>query len=76
MNMPMCSRCKKNIAVVFITKIEGPDKTTQEGLCLKCARELGVKPLDNIMEQMGIAGDDLDMREKIDLHYKFRYQPE
>ena len=42
MNMPMCSRCKKNIAVVFITKIEGPDKTTQEGLCLKCARELGV----------------------------------
>ena len=49
MNMPMCSRCKKNIAVVFITKIEGPDKTTQEGLCLKCARELGVKPLDNIM---------------------------
>ena len=30
MNMPMCSRCKKNIAVVFITKIEGPDKTTQE----------------------------------------------
>ena len=54
MNMPMCSRCKKNIAVVFITKIEGPDKTTQEGLCLKCARELGVKPLDNIMEQMGI----------------------
>ena len=50
MNMPMCSRCKKNIAVVFITKIEGPDKTTQEGLCLKCARELGVKPLDNIMD--------------------------
>ena len=56
----MCSRCKKNIAVVFITKIEGPDKTTQEGLCLKCARELGVKPLDNIMEQMGITEDDLE----------------
>ena len=60
MNMPMCSRCKKSIAVVFITKIEGPDKTTQEGLCLKCARELGVKPLDNIMEQMGITEDDLE----------------
>ena len=60
MNMPMCSRCKKNIAVVFITKIEGPDKTTHEGLCLKCARELGVKPLDNIMEQMGITEDDLE----------------
>ena len=60
MNMPMCSRCKKNIAVVFITKIEGPDKTTQEGLCIKCAREMGVKPLDNIMEQMGITEDDLE----------------
>ncbi len=60
MNMPMCSRCKKNIAVVFITKIEGPDKTTQEGLCLKCARSLGVKPLDNIMEQMGISEDDIE----------------
>ena len=36
------------------------DKTTQEGLCLKCARELGVKPLDNIMEQMGITEDDLE----------------
>ena len=46
--------------MVFITKIEGPDKTTQEGLCLKCARELGVKPLDNIMEQMGITEDDLE----------------
>lgn len=60
MNMPMCSRCKKNIAVVFITKIEGPDQSTQEGLCLKCARELGIKPLDNIMEQMGITEDDLE----------------
>ena len=60
MNMPICSRCKKNIAVVFITKIEGPEKTSQEGLCLKCARELGVKPLDNIMEQMGITDEDLE----------------
>ncbi len=60
MNMPMCSRCKKNIAVVFITKIEGPDKTTQEGLCLKCARSLGVKPLDSIMEQMGISEEELE----------------
>ncbi|MDY3617648.1 ATP-dependent Clp protease ATP-binding subunit [Agathobaculum sp.] len=60
MNMPMCARCKKNVAVVFITKIEGPDKTSQEGLCLKCARELGVKPLDNIMEQMGITEDDIE----------------
>ncbi len=60
MNMPMCSRCKKNIAVVFITRIESTDKTTQEGLCLKCARSLGVKPLENIMEQMGITEEDLE----------------
>ncbi len=52
---------KKNIAVVFITKIEGPDKTTGRPLCASdAARELGVKPLDNIMEQMGITEDDLE----------------
>ena len=60
MNMPMCSRCKKTSRWCSSPKIEGPDKTTQEGLCLKCARELGVKPLDNIMEQMGITEDDLE----------------
>ena len=37
-----CSRCKKNIAVIFITKLEN-GKTVNEGLCLKCARELGLK---------------------------------
>lgn len=60
MSIPMCSRCKKNIAVVFITKIEGPDKSTQEGLCLKCAKQLGVKPLDSIMEEMGITEEDME----------------
>lgn len=60
MSIPLCSRCKKNIAVVFITKIEGPDKSTQEGLCLKCAKQLGVKPLDSIMEEMGITDEDMD----------------
>jgi len=60
MSIPLCSRCKKNIAVVFITKIEGPDKSTQEGLCLKCAKQLGVKPLDSIMEEMGITDEDME----------------
>ena len=59
MNMPMCSRCKKNIAVVFITKIEGPDKTTQEGLCLKCAAQLGLPQVDEMMKRMGITPEDL-----------------
>ena len=43
MRPTLCSRCKKNVAVVFITKIEGSE-TKNEGLCLKCARELGIKP--------------------------------
>ena len=41
MQPTLCSRCKKNVAVVFISKMEG-DKTTNEGLCLKCAKELGL----------------------------------
>ena len=60
MNMPMCSRCKKNIAVVFITKIEGPDKTTQ-GVCASSAHANWVSSRStNIMEQMGITEDDLE----------------
>lgn len=43
MQPTLCSRCKKNVAVVFISKMEG-DKTTNEGLCLKCAKELGLAP--------------------------------
>ena len=60
MNMPMCSRCGKNVAVVFITKIDQNNNSTQEGLCLKCAKEMGLKPIDNLMEQMGITDADLD----------------
>ncbi|WP_087065029.1 ATP-dependent Clp protease ATP-binding subunit [Intestinibacillus massiliensis] len=60
MQMPMCSRCGKNIAVVFITKMENSGATTHEGICLKCAKELGIKPVDSLMEQMGITEDDLE----------------
>ncbi len=59
MQAKMCSRCGKSVAVVFITKIEG-NETKNEGLCLKCARELHIKPVDDIMEKMGISDDDLD----------------
>jgi ATP-dependent Clp protease ATP-binding subunit ClpC len=55
----LCSRCKKNIAVIFITKIEN-GKTTNEGICLKCASELGLKPVNDIMERMGITEEDID----------------
>lgn len=63
MKMPMCSRCGKNVAVVFITKIDQSNNSSQEGLCLKCARELGIKPVDQLMEQMGITEETLDMLE-------------
>ena len=65
MHMPICSRCKKNIAVVFITKMDpnAPASTEQEGLCLKCARELGIKPLDDMMERMGITDETLSQSE-------------
>ena len=59
MRPTLCSRCKKNVAVVFITKIEGSE-TKNEGLCLKCARELGIKPVDDMMKKMGISDEDLE----------------
>ena len=55
----MCSRCKKRLAVVFMTRLEG-DKTIYEGLCLRCAKELGLKPVSDLMEKMGITDDELD----------------
>ncbi len=55
----LCSRCQKNVAVVFINKFEN-GKQVNEGLCLSCARELGIKPLDQMMEQMGLNDADLD----------------
>ena len=59
MQPTMCSRCGKNVAVVFITKIEG-GQTKNEGLCLKCARELHIKPIDDVINKMGISDDELD----------------
>ena len=59
MQPTLCSRCKKNIAVVFIYKMEG-DKTINEGLCLKCAKELGLPQVDDMMKRMGISDEDLE----------------
>ena len=59
MNSMLCSRCKKRMAVVFVTRMEG-DKTVNEGLCLQCAKELGIKPVEDLMNKMGITGDELD----------------
>ena len=59
MQRTICSRCKKNIAVIFITKIEN-GQSTNEGLCLKCAKELKIKPVEDIIRKMGLSDDDLD----------------
>ena len=59
MQPTLCARCHKNMAVVFINRIEN-GQSHQEGLCLKCARELHIKPIDDIISKMGINDDDLD----------------
>lgn len=60
--MEMCSRCHKRIAVLFITKIEGGE-TKNEGLCLRCAKELGLKPVDDILTKIGITEEDVEKLE-------------
>ncbi len=59
MRPTLCSRCNKNVAVIFITKIEN-GVSTNEGLCLKCAKELGIKQVDDMVRQMGISDEDLE----------------
>ena len=58
-NKLICSRCKKRPAVIFVSRIDG-DKTTQEGFCLKCAMELNIGPVKQMMQNMGITEEDLD----------------
>nr|WP_325303574.1 ATP-dependent Clp protease ATP-binding subunit [uncultured Dysosmobacter sp.] len=59
MQPTLCSRCKKNVAVVFISKMDG-EKTVNEGLCLKCAKDLGLPQVDEMMKRMGISDEDLE----------------
>ena len=59
MKPTLCSHCKKNVAVIFITKIEN-GVSTNEGLCLKCAKELGIKQVDDMVKQMGISDEDIE----------------
>ena len=59
MQPKLCTKCKKNIAVVFITKIEN-GVTLNEGYCIKCARSLGIPQIDQAVRQMGFSDEDLD----------------
>ena len=56
----VCTRCKKRIAVVFLSKLDG-DKTVNEGYCIQCAKELGIKPVDDLINKLGMSGEEIDM---------------
>ena len=59
MQPTICTRCKKNVAVVFVTKIE-EGNTVSEGFCLKCAKEMGLKPIDDMIKRMGLSEEELE----------------
>ena len=60
MQPKLCIKCKKNFAVLFITKIEN-GATLNEGYCIKCARSLGIPQIEQTIKSMGISEDDLDL---------------
>ncbi len=61
-----CARCNTRPAVIFVTK-ETAGKATQEGFCIKCAKELGLKPIDDILKQMGVSDEELEnMSDELD----------
>ncbi|MCL2342409.1 MAG: ATP-dependent Clp protease ATP-binding subunit [Firmicutes bacterium] len=59
MQPTICARCHKNMAVVFITKIEG-GHSKNEGLCLKCAKDLHIQPVDDMIARLGLTDEDID----------------
>ncbi len=59
MRPTICTRCKKNVAVIFITKVEN-GKSSNEGLCLKCAKELKIGPVEDLMQRLNLTDEDLD----------------
>ena len=59
MTPKLCSRCKQRPAVIFITRIEG-ETSTPEGLCLKCARELNIKPVTDLLDKMNFSDEDIE----------------
>jgi len=59
MEFRKCSRCHIRPAIIFVQKNEG-GKITSEGFCIKCAQELGIKPIDDIINQMNMTPEDID----------------
>jgi len=59
MQPTICARCRRNPAVIFITRIEN-GQSSNEGICLKCAREMNIKPVEDIIKRMGLTDEDLE----------------
>ncbi len=60
MQPTLCSKCKKNVAVVFISRMNEKNEMVNEGLCLKCAAQLGLPQVEDMMKRMGITPEDLE----------------
>ena len=60
MQPTLCSRCKKNVAVVFISRMNEKNEMVNEGLCLKCAAQLGLPQVEDMMKRMGLTPEDLE----------------
>ena len=60
----LCIRCKKRTAIVFVQRMDGTGNAKQEGYCLTCARELGIKPVDDLMKRFGVSDEDLENMEE------------
>ncbi|NLT57451.1 MAG: ATP-dependent Clp protease ATP-binding subunit [Clostridiales bacterium] len=69
-----CSRCKKRLAIVFVARHEG-GKTVNEGYCVQCAKELGIQPVSDILETMGIGESELEQVE-LELQHLVQGGPE
>lgn len=61
--MKLCSRCKKRPAVVFVANAADTN-SEPDGLCLVCAKELGIKPIDDMLKKMNITDDDIELNER------------
>ena len=60
MQPTLCSKCKKNVAVVFISRMNEKNEMVNEGLCLQCAAKLGLPQVEDMMKRMGITPEDLE----------------
>lgn len=60
MQPSLCSKCQKNMAIIFITRMDPNGQGQNEGLCLKCARELNIKPVTDMIDKLGMSEDDLE----------------